>query len=103
MANPFIHVFAGDVARLGVDAHATADQHQAHVGRLMSETENLGASFQCTAANVNQQGVVNAADRIRAAVIERGRNEGDGLHTSSNLINGSIADSTHVMMAHLNV
>jgi hypothetical protein len=103
MANSFIHVFSTDVARLGAHADQTADQHQTHVSRLMAETDQLGASFQCTAADLNQQGVMNAADRTKLHSIERGHNEGAGLQQSAHIIDGTISQSAHVMMQQLNV
>ncbi|MEV5961949.1 hypothetical protein AB0L70_09315 [Kribbella sp. NPDC051952] len=103
MAHSFIHVFSGDVSRLGTHADHTADQHQAHVGRYVSETDMLGSSFQCTAADINQQGVMNASDRTKLHSIERGRNEASGLYQSANLVDGAIGHTTQLMMQQLNL
>jgi hypothetical protein len=103
MPNSSNHVYAGEVTKLGSQAHLAGDEQNRHLSRLLSETENLDGSFQCTAADVNRQGVQNAADRTNSTIIQRLQNTGDSLHTAGNVISGAIGDTTHVMMQQLNV
>lgn len=103
MANPFIHVFAGDVAQLGQHAVDTAEQHRAHLTRMVSETENLQPSFQCTAADLNSQGVYNQVDYINPNLVVRGHTEGENLQQAANTIDGTISDTALLMQQQLNL